>query len=193
MADFRKTVFVTSVVDQKDRAFSSMPELLMVGRSNVGKSSLINALADNKSLAKVSSTPGKTRLLNYFNVDNAFYLVDAPGYGYAKQGKKSVVFFDTLMKNYFAGNSNIKGAIFLLDSRRTISEDDMTMLDYLHHFNIKYLLVYTKTDKLNQSMRHRLTMEIQNTSWRGEQYVFSSIGEPRKTAEVRAAIARLLD
>lgn len=192
MIDFKKTHFLTSVVEETDRSFVHLPELLMVGRSNVGKSSLINALTSQKSLAKVSSTPGKTRLLNYFEVDKTFYLVDAPGYGYAKQSKKEIQFFGSLMKKYFANNTFLKGVVFLLDARRTLSKDDLEMLDYLHHYEIKYLLVFTKVDKLNQSMKHQLLKQIENTSWSKEDFVFSSILKPRQIEDVRQAILGLL-
>ena len=101
-----------------------MAEILLVGRSNVGKSSLINCLCSNKHMAKVSAKPGKTKYLNYFNVDNNFYLVDAPGYGYTASGTRHDDNFGSMMENYFE-NPNLKGVIFLVDSRHKPTRDDI--------------------------------------------------------------------
>lgn len=129
-------------------------EVLFIGRSNVGKSSLINALCNHQGLAYVSKTPGHTKLLNYFQIDDEFYFVDAPGYGYRKLSKEDDD-FDQMMDQYFksVGFDHKRLAILLLDARRELNEDDIDMLIYLKKQKMRTLVIYTKDDKLNQSMR----------------------------------------
>ncbi len=149
MIDFSRVTFVKSAPTIKDRPGATLPEIVFVGRSNVGKSSLINALTGH-AVAKVSSKPGKTILLNYYNVDDAFYLVDAPGYGYTISGTRHVEDFADMMEDYLTGNQSLKGIVFLLDARRAPSSDDQTFLQFLKETGLPYLLVYTKVDKVNQ-------------------------------------------
>ena len=133
MINFRNTVFIKSAPDYKDAPEKTLGEILFVGRSNVGKSSLINALCDHSSLAFTSSKPGYTKLLNFFSVDQRFYLVDAPGYGYSKLNGAHYLFFGDLMENYFKTTKTLKGVVFLLDSRRELNEDDIDIYQYLLH------------------------------------------------------------
>lgn len=154
MLNFRNTRFIKSVENLNDRPELAMPEILFVGKSNVGKSSLINALCENKSLAYTSSSPGHTRLLNYYEVDRAFYLVDAPGYGYSKAGKTHLERFSIMMESYFADKQSIKGIIFLLDSRREPSQDDLDFYKFLKEAELPFFVAMTKTDKLNQKEKH---------------------------------------
>lgn len=129
---------------------SNTPEICFSGRSNVGKSSLINCLLGRKAIARVSSTPGKTATVNFFTCDNA-YFVDLPGYGYAKVDKKERARWDSLMNAYFSGARNIRVCIQLLDVRRTLSGDDSRMLDFLRERNVPFAAVLTKCDKLNKA------------------------------------------
>ena len=125
MINFRNTQFIKSSNDKLSRPNDNLKEVLFVGRSNVGKSSLLNCLCNNKNLAFVSSKPGHTKLLNYYNVDKKFYLVDAPGYGFSFSNKDEINFFAKLMENYFADNKFLSFVVFLLDSRRKINQDDL--------------------------------------------------------------------
>lgn len=150
MINFRNTSFIKSITSLEDKPEKNLPEFVFLGRSNVGKSSLINALTDNKKLCFTSSKPGHTRLLNYFEVYQQCYLVDAPGYGYSSAGKKHDIVFKKMMDEYFL-NTNIKCVLLLIDGRREIGEDDIELYHYLNHFNLPFVVIVTKTDKLNQS------------------------------------------
>lgn len=151
MLNFRNTVFIKSATDYHGAPTPALSEVLLVGRSNVGKSSLINALTDNSHLAFTSSKPGHTRLLNYFSVNREFYLVDAPGYGYSAAGKAAFTLFAQMMENYFSGNQHLAGVLFLLDSRRAPGEDDINFFEFIQEQHVPFLIVLTKCDKLNQS------------------------------------------
>ena len=153
MVNFRNAAFITSLADGHAPRPESRPELLLVGRSNVGKSSLINALVDQKNLARTSAKPGHTRLLNLFDIDKTFYLVDAPGYGYTRGGGHHVAQFATLMESYFTDNNALEGVLWLLDSRHPLSQDDQTFLEFLTARKIPVKIILTKADKLNQKMR----------------------------------------
>ncbi|MFA5235986.1 MAG: ribosome biogenesis GTP-binding protein YihA/YsxC [Bacilli bacterium] len=152
MIDFGRVTFVKSAPTVKDKPGATLPEIVFVGRSNVGKSSLINALTGHV-VAKVSSKPGKTVLLNYYNVDDKFYLVDAPGYGYTISGTRHVESFAAMMEDYFADNQSLKGVVFLIDARHAPSKDDCAFHEFLINRRLPYLVVYTKADKSNQKER----------------------------------------
>ena len=123
MINFLNATFIKSCPNRNEKPQAQKPEVLIVGRSNVGKSSLINALTQKKKLAFTSSKPGHTRLLNYYDIDNKFYLVDAPGYGYAKGGIDLDRLFAEMMSSYFDNNTDLKLVLILLDARRELSED----------------------------------------------------------------------
>ena len=140
--------------DKRQFPRSPMPEIALSGRSNVGKSSLINTLLNRKSLARVSSAPGKTVTINYYNVDNKFYLVDLPGYGYAKRSQGSKKVFSSLTDDFFTSNPSIdalKLVIQLIDVRTGPSEDDCMMINYLIERDINFIVCTTKTDKLSKA------------------------------------------
>ena len=149
MINFKKATFIKSAPSYKEGPLDILPEIIIVGKSNVGKSSLINALTDNKSLAKTSSTPGATKLLNYFKIDDKFYLVDAPGYGYTKHGTKHVDSFAKMMEDYFK-YKEIKGVVLLFDGRIKLSETDIDFYSYLKDKNVPLIIVFTKVEKMNQ-------------------------------------------
>ena len=129
-----------------------LPEIAFVGRSNVGKSSLINALCNQKNRAKTSSTPGKTRLINYFSVNNdEFILVDLPGYGFSASSKEIKSSWGTIIEDYLKNSKNLACVLVLLDIRRKPNEDDLIMLNYLNFYNIPYTIVATKCDKLSKA------------------------------------------
>lgn len=147
-------------------------EVVFIGRSNVGKSSLINALCNQQGLAFVSKTPGHTKLLNYFLIDNSFYLVDAPGYGYRKLSREENS-FDKMMDSYFRKNPYCKLVVLLFDARRELSEEDIDFINYLNELNIESIIVYTKEDKLNQSMK-QLALNNANKYFKDEKKYFVS-------------------
>lgn len=133
----------------KDPRGNILPEIALVGRSNVGKSSLINHLLEQKKLAKTSATPGKTRLLNFFSVDEKFLLVDLPGYGYAKAPRDDIEKWSEAIDTYINNRPTLKLILLLIDSRRDISPDDQVLMDWASHKRIPLLLILTKTDKLS--------------------------------------------
>jgi GTP-binding protein len=138
-----------------------MPEYAFIGRSNVGKSSLLNLLAGGKGPAKTSSTPGKTRLINHFLVNNRFYLVDLPGYGYAKVSKSLRRDFDQLIHGYLAKTQTLLAALVLIDCRLPLQNLDREMLLWLAKNNIPCAIVYTKIDKLSKLQGQRQIQTIQ--------------------------------
>lgn len=137
---------------------SSLPEICFSGRSNVGKSSLINKILNRKSIARVSSTPGKTVTINFYKLDE-FRLVDLPGYGYAKVADSERERWAELMEGYFRTDRNIKLCLQLIDMRHPATEFDISMLEFLSHFEIPYAVALTKCDKLNKTeFNNRLTL-----------------------------------
>ncbi|OQC09743.1 MAG: putative GTP-binding protein EngB [Tenericutes bacterium ADurb.Bin087] len=165
--NFQNTMFLGSFTAKHDGVIAALPEIIFIGRSNVGKSSLINAIINRKNLAYTSKKPGFTKLLNYYNVDDKFYLVDAPGYGYAKGEKDLSVNFATMMNNYFYKNANLSMIYLLIDSRRTLSEDDEAFLSFVSHHNFPLTIIFTKCDKLNQSMRAK-ALNFYKKTFKGE-------------------------
>ena len=142
--------FVTSVADNNIYQ-SDLSEVAFVGRSNVGKSSLINFIANRRGLAKTSSTPGKTKLINYFLINNAFLLVDLPGYGYAQVSKTQKTNWADFLEHYLLNSKNLKCVYLLLDVRRTPTAQDEQMLNFLYVSRIPFKVVVTKTDTLSRS------------------------------------------
>lgn len=128
-----------------------LPQVAFSGRSNVGKSSLINSLLGRKKLARVSSEPGKTITVNYYCIDKKLNLVDLPGYGFARRSKTDIAKWSKLTAGYFEENPSLKLVLQLVDSRAGITADDRQMLDWLYHYELPYMLVITKCDKLNKT------------------------------------------
>ncbi len=125
----------------------AMPEFAFIGRSNVGKSSLINMLCRSKSLVKVSNTPGKTQSLNYFLINKALYFVDLPGYGFAKVSKKERKSWEGMIKNYLEQREQLRTVLVLIDSRHEPQQNDLEFVNYLGEKQIPFVLVFTKADK----------------------------------------------
>jgi GTP-binding protein len=133
------------------RPESSLPEVAFAGRSNVGKSSLLNTLVRRKSFARVSRTPGRTREINFFRVNNTFVLVDLPGYGYARISKTKKAEWRPMIESYLRRTTQLRGIVLLLDIRREPSEDDRAMLDFLAELGVPTIVAMTKADKLTKS------------------------------------------
>ncbi|PIS02631.1 MAG: YihA family ribosome biogenesis GTP-binding protein [Chlamydiae bacterium CG10_big_fil_rev_8_21_14_0_10_42_34] len=140
----------------KDPRGALLPEIALVGRSNVGKSSLINHLLNQKKLARISATPGKTQLLNFFVVDEKFLLVDLPGYGFAKAPPEEIEKWSKAIDAYINQRSTLKLLLLLIDSRRDIAAEDQKMIDWANHKQVPLLLIFTKTDKLTSAELNKL-------------------------------------
>ena len=134
------------------RPDSPLPEVAFAGRSNVGKSSLLNSLVRRKSFARVSRTPGRTREINFFRVNNGFVLVDLPGYGYARISKEKKSEWRPMIESYLRRTTQLRGIVLLLDIRREPSDDDRAMLDFLAEVEVPTIVALTKTDKLSKAM-----------------------------------------
>jgi GTP-binding protein len=133
------------------RPESPLPEVAFAGRSNVGKSSLLNSLVRRKSFARVSRTPGRTREINFFRVNNGFVLVDLPGYGYARVSKEKKSAWRPMIESYLRRTTQLRGIVLLLDIRREPSDDDRAMLDFLAEVEVPTIVALTKTDKLSKA------------------------------------------
>ena len=142
------------------RPESSLPEIAFAGRSNVGKSSLLNVLVRRKSFARVSRTPGRTREINFFRVNNAFVLVDLPGYGYARISKEQKAEWKPLIEAYLRRTTQLRGIVLLLDIRREPSDDDRAMLNFLAELEVPTIVALTKTDKLSKLAAQGRVAEI---------------------------------
>ncbi|HWP48593.1 MAG TPA: ribosome biogenesis GTP-binding protein YihA/YsxC [Candidatus Limnocylindrales bacterium] len=157
----KSATFIVSATNPSQYPRHSLPEIAFVGRSNVGKSSLINSLVEKKGLAKTSSTPGKTRLINFFNVNNLLCFVDLPGYGYAKAPKEVIAGWQSMIETYLLKRENLKGIVLILDIRHAPTPDDQTMKEWLDYHRIKTLIVATKADKLSKNQRISRLREIE--------------------------------
>lgn len=167
------------------------PQIAFAGRSNVGKSSLLNKLTGRKKLAKVSQTPGKTRALNFFLIDDKFYYVDLPGYGYAKVSKSERDSWGELINDYLAESDNLVGLMLLLDIRRDPNTEDIQLLDWLVENNLPCIPVLTKADKLTRDKINRKVFQIKNDY--GLQAIpFSTVNGIGKD-ELTKSIKELLD
>lgn len=136
--------FITSAVRRSQYPTDEKPEFLLVGRSNVGKSSFINTLVNRKSVARISSIPGKTQTLNFYLINKSFYLVDVPGYGFAKVSKKLKNKFGIIIEDYLKERDNLKQVFMLVDFRHKPTEDDVLMYNYLKYYNIPVTIIATK-------------------------------------------------
>ena len=159
------STFVTSALNASQWPDTDLPEIVVVGRSNVGKSSFINALCNRKKLAYVGNTPGKTRMINFFNIDtideyftffnidDKWMLVDVPGYGYAKMSKSLLIQMGNMMEEYFSSRHQLKAVISLVDARHEAKRDDIDMISSLKEKNIPIIVVATKVDKIPKTKR----------------------------------------
>ena len=140
--------FEISAVGPKQYPQGDLPEVVLVGKSNVGKSSFINTMINRKNLARTSNTPGKTRQINFYNIDEKFYFVDLPGYGYSKMSKQEKVTSGRYIEEYLQKRNNISLVVLLLDIRHNPTNDDMLMYDYILRSNLPFMVVTNKADKI---------------------------------------------
>lgn len=142
-------------VEKNQYPKSNLPEVSFVGRSNVGKSSLINTMINRKSLARTSKTPGKTRTINFYNVEDLLYFVDLPGYGYAKISRSESEKWGAMIESYLKGREQLKAIILLVDIRHEPSANDKMMYEWLKHYNHPFIVVATKADKISRGRRDK--------------------------------------
>ncbi len=147
--------FVTSAVKPNQYPDGGLPEIVFAGRSNVGKSSLINCLVNRRHLVKTSATPGKTRLINFFNINDQLLFVDLPGYGYAKVSRREQQNWGPMVDTYLTGRTVLKGAALLIDLRRRPREDEFLLIDLFSRHGIPFIIILTKADKLKRNAQKK--------------------------------------
>ncbi len=185
--------FVTSAVKPSQYPPAILPEIAFAGRSNVGKSSLINTLVNRKRLVKTSSTPGRTQLINFFSINEAFSFVDIPGYGYAKVPKAVKKKWGPMIETYITTRKTLKGVVLILDIRRTPGPEEMNMLDWLNHYEIPSVSVLTKSDKFSKAKQQIQRKEIANTlSADKDNLILFSAKSRQGKGEVWDAVKRLI-
>lgn len=155
--------FITSAVRREQYPTDERIEVAFVGRSNVGKSSIINSITNRRGLAKVSQTPGKTRLINFFLINNDFYLVDLPGYGYAKVSKKEKATWGQIIETYLNSRLQLKRVVLLVDCRHKPTGDDIMMYDWIKHYGYDVIVIATKSDKLSNNDLKKSEKVIRDT------------------------------
>lgn len=153
--------FEISAVGPKQYPTNNLPEIVLVGKSNVGKSSFINTLINRKKLAKTSSEPGKTRQINFYNMDSKFYFVDLPGYGYSKMSKKEQIIVGNFIEEYLQKRKQIALIIFLVDIRHKPTENDKLMYNYIISSKVPFIIIANKADKIAITKVSEATSEIQ--------------------------------
>ncbi len=154
---------VISAVRKSQYPEDKLPEFVMLGRSNVGKSSFINTLINRKKMARTSSKPGKTNTINFYKVEDLFYLVDLPGYGYADTSKDEIYKFGLMVEEYLKKREFLKRAFLVIDFRHSPTNDDKIMYEFLKHYNIPVTIVATKADKVSSRIKDKNLNIIKNT------------------------------
>ncbi|MDB9895413.1 ribosome biogenesis GTP-binding protein YihA/YsxC [Flavobacteriales bacterium] len=191
----KKAEFVISNTDYRLCPKENLPEYAFIGRSNVGKSSLINALVNNKKLAKTSSTPGKTQLINHFIINDQWFLVDLPGYGYAKTSKTQRALFHEMISNYLLNRSSLVALFVLIDSRHKLQNIDNEFMIFLAESQIPFVIVFTKTDKLGKNILKKNTDNFRKEmlkSWEEIPKIFLTSSETKEgVMEITKYIAKL--
>lgn len=155
--------YISSAVNAKDYPFHYLPEIALAGRSNVGKSSLINKVVNRKKMAFTSSKPGKTQTINFYQIDNYFYFVDLPGYGFAKVSKAEKEEWGRMIEGYLLNRSNLEAILLVIDARHKPTKDDIQMFNWIVQMNMPALVVATKIDKIKKSQRKKQEKLIKNT------------------------------
>lgn len=191
----KKAKFITSVADKSKIYETNAPEFAFAGKSNVGKSSLINYLTGQSKLAKTSSEPGRTRLLNYFEInDGQFYFVDLPGYGYAKVSKEEKIKWGDIIETYLKTSENLKNVFVLLDIRHEPSADDLLLISFLFTLNIPFTIIATKADKLSKMQtRKAVAMLSAETKVGADNIIVTSVTQKKGREEVEKRIGQFTD
>ncbi len=182
-------------IRQSQYPSDALPEFLVVGRSNVGKSSFVNTLTNRKNFARVSSKPGKTQTLNFYLINKDFYIVDVPGYGYASVDKVKQLKFGKMIEDYLENRKCLKEVFMLVDSRHKPSEDDVLMYNFLKYYKHKVRVIATKSDKLSVNQKDKQRKIITNTlnfDSKDDVILFSIITKDGKK-EVHSCIEKYLD
>jgi len=192
MLQIKKIALYKSVFKPEDIPDTPYNEVAFVGRSNVGKSTLLNVIAKNYKIAKVSSEPGKTRSINFYLVNDKFFIVDLPGYGFAKVPKRELERWRKLIERYLKNRDRLKGIFLLIDSRVGPTEKDLTMKNWLEFYGIPFVVVATKVDKLKMKERANLEKRIKGKFGEVEIIPFSSVTREGRV-EVLKAMERLLN
>ena len=169
-----KVKFLKSAVDPAGYPFPYKPEVAVVGRSNAGKSSFINVLC-NQKIAKVSATPGKTRLLNFFELQDQVYLVDCPGYGFSKGNLDEALGWQKMIETYFKQRETLKGVILVMDIRREWDDEEQLLLEWLQHQGTPWVLLLNKADKLSRSQTLQQKAKIEKRAVGARVFILSSL------------------
>ncbi|MDN6162181.1 MAG: ribosome biogenesis GTP-binding protein YihA/YsxC, partial [Atopostipes sp.] len=159
----QKAEIIISAVQEEQYPDLNLPEVAIAGRSNVGKSSLINSLLNRKSLARTSRKPGRTVTINFYNIEDQLILVDVPGYGYAKVSKKELEKWSEMMEHYFASRETLKKVVLIVDFRHKPTDQDVQMYNYLKFLGFPVVIVATKADKVKSGVRNRHLNYLYNT------------------------------
>lgn len=189
MISFQVAEFVKSAFSKNDH-LNDLYQILFIGKSNVGKSSLINALTNKKSLAYVSKTPGQTKLVNYYLIDKKFYLVDVPGFGYRKLAYEKDN-FEPMMEAYLSNNTNLKAIFYFIDSRRDFTSDEEDVINYVNGLGYNLILVFTKCDKLKQAEKAKLIRSLKEKAI--SEYLFVSIDNTMLLNNMKLKIASFIE
>jgi GTP-binding protein len=185
--------FAKSAQSADDYPKDGLPHIAVAGRSNVGKSSLLNMLVQRKSLVKTSQMPGKTRLINFFLINKAFYLVDIPGFGYAKVGREEKRHMEEAIEDYFKASKSVAGMMYLVDIRMTDSPVDREAIEWLNDFGVPMLIVATKGDKLNKQESRKAAAEIARIHNLPEPPLITSADKKTGRDEVLEQLAMVLE
>ena len=192
--NFNNMKYKITCADVKNLPSEGIPEIVISGRSNAGKSSLVNALAGTNKLARVSGKPGKTREIIYFDLDGKALVADLPGYGYSAASKAVTAKFSDLCDNYFRCGRKISLVLFLMDIRRTPSEEDIGMLDFLNKTDIPYFIVFTKCDKFSANeLRKQLSFLSECFNFADDSMVFTVSSKDKKgITDLKTAISDII-
>ena len=187
----RKVEFAGSAVERSQYPKDGLPEIVLIGKSNVGKSSLINTFVGRKGFAKTSSTPGKTRTINFYRINNSFYLVDLPGYGYAKVPHHVRRAWRDMIEGYIEGRENIKGAFIILDPRRDPGSIEKGLYEWIERFEWPVVTILTKIDKLSRNQLFKRMSLIKKALSLEDVVSFSAVTGEGK-GELGKRIAKML-
>lgn len=189
--------FIWGAADQANLPEASLPEIAFAGRSNVGKSSLVNALTGRKTLARTSNTPGRTQQLNFFDLGGRLILVDLPGYGYAKESKTKVNAWTKLVKDYLRGRVTLRRICLLIDGRHGLKPNDVEIMDMLDKAAVPYQIVLTKMDKVKKAeqaeVREKTAAGLKKHAAAHPEVAFTSSEDGTGVAELRASLATLAE